>query len=117
MVIEDIPTDRQFNALWRYCGNYAQAAKATFVERVTRMVEIKAVEARRKNAAKVAGVRKVKPENPVSHDIREYATWPQQDSQPEGYRRRLLDSDDKEKLNNLPVDQRTAARSAKVIRR
>ena len=52
-----------------------------------------------------------------SHDIRRYATWPPQDGQPEGYRRRLLDSDDEDELALLPVDQRTAARSAKVIRR
>ena len=67
---------------------------------------------------KVAGAQE-KPEDPVSHDIRKYATWPQQDGQPEGYRRRLLDSDDEEgdKLALLPVDQRAAARSAKVIRR
>ena len=44
-------------------------------------------------------------------------TLAQQDSQSNGYRRRHLDSDDVEESNNLPVDQRSAARSAKVIRR
>ena len=115
LVIGDIPTDRQFNSLRRYCGHYAQAAKALFVERARRMGEIKAAEARTA-MTKAAGAR-AKPEDPVSHDIRKYATWPQQDGQPEGYRRRLLDSDDEDELALLPVDQRAVARSAKVIRR
>ena len=68
-------------------------------------------------AAKVVGARTAKPEDSVSHDIRKYATWPQQDGQPEGYRKRPLDSDDEDELALLPVDQRAAARSAKVIRR
>ena len=33
LVIGDIPTDRQSNGHRRYCNNYAQAAKAMFVER------------------------------------------------------------------------------------
>ena len=115
LVIGDIPTDRQFNSLRRHCGHYAQAAKAMFVERARRMGEIKAAETRAA-MTRVAGARG-KPEDPVSHDIRKYATWPQQDGQPEGYRRRLLDSDDEDELALLPVDQRAAARSAKVIRR
>ena len=57
------------------------------------MGEIKAAEACAVIATKVAGVRTGKPEDPVSHDIRKYATWPKQDGQP-GYRRRLLDSGD-----------------------
>ena len=52
------------------------------------MGEIKAAEARAA-MIKAAGA-SAKPEDPVSHDIRKYATWPQQDGQPEGYRRRLL---------------------------
>ena len=68
-------------------------------------------------ATKTAGARIAKPEDPVPHDIRKYATWPQQDDQPEGYRRRLLDSDDEDELATLPVNQRAVARSAKVIRR
>ena len=79
------------------------------------MGEIKAAEAR-VAMSKTSGTR-TKPEDPVSHDIRKYATWPQQDGQPEGYRRRLLDSDEEDELALLPVDQRAAARSAKVIRR
>ena len=88
-----------------------------FVERVSRMGEIKAAEARAVMATKVAGARTAKPEDSVSHDIRKYATWSQQNGQPEGYRRRLLDSVDEDYLANLSVDQRLAARSAKVIRR
>ena len=49
---------------------------------------IKAAVAHGKKASKVAGVCTVKPADPVCHDIREYVTWPQQDGQPEGYRRR-----------------------------
>ena len=81
------------------------------------MGEIKAAEARAVMATKVAGARTAKPEDPVFHDIRKYVTWPQQDGQPEGYRQRLLDSDEEDELANLPVDQRAAARSAKVIRK
>ena len=74
------------------------------------MGEIKAAVARGEKAT--GGARKAKP---ISHDIWE----PQQDGQPEGYRRRLLDSDDEElnTVGNLPVDQGAAARSAKVLRR
>ena len=115
LVIGDIPTDRQFNSLRRHCGHYAQAAKAIFVERARRMGEIKAAETRAV-MTKVAGAI-AKPEDPVSHDIRKYATWPQPDGQSEGYRRRLLDSDNEDELALLPVDQRAAARSAKVVRR
>ena len=107
LVIGDIPTDRQFNSLRRHCGHYAQAARpghyaqAMFVERASRMGEIKAAQACA--MTKVAGAR-AKPEDPVSHDIRKYATWPQQVGQSEGYRRRLLDSDDEDELALLPVD-------------
>ena len=117
LVIGYTPTDHQFNALRRYCGNYAQAAKAMFVQRASRMGETKAAEAPATMVTKVVGTRTAKPEDPVSHDIRKYATWPQQDGQPEGYRQRLLDSDEEDELANLPVDQRAAARSAKVIRK
>ena len=79
LVIGDIPTDRQFNLLRRYCGYYAQAAKAMFVERASRTGEIKAAEARAAINMKVAGARTAKPEDPISHDIRRYATWPQLD--------------------------------------
>ena len=88
-----------------------------FVDRASRMEEIKAAGARAAMATKVAGARTAKPEDPVSHDIRKYSTWPQQDGRPEGYRRRLLDSDDEDELAMLPVDQRAMARSTKVIRR
>lgn len=37
LVIGDMPTDIQFNVPRRYCGNYAQTAKAMFVERMTCM--------------------------------------------------------------------------------
>ena len=122
LVLGDFPTGRQFNAPRRYCGNYAQVAKALFMERMSRMGEIKAEEARGEKTTgggtKVAGARKAKPEEPINHDIRKL----QQDGQPEGYRRRLLDSDDEalRELNtvcNLPVDLRAAARSAEVVRR
>ena len=93
---------------------YAQAAKAIFVERASRMDEIKGAEARAAMATKVAGTRAAKHEEPASHDICKYATWSQQDGQPEGYRSRLLDSDDEDELAMLPVDQR-AASSAKVV--
>ena len=49
LVIVDIPTDRQFNAL-RFCGKYAQAAKAMFMEGAIRMGE--AAEARGEKACK-----------------------------------------------------------------
>ena len=35
LVIGDIPTNGQFDALRRYCGNYAQVAKAISMERIT----------------------------------------------------------------------------------
>ena len=75
LVIGNIPKDFQFNPLRRYCGNYAQAAKAMFEERATRIGEIRALG---EKTSKVAGVRTVKPADPVCHNIREYATWPQQ---------------------------------------
>ena len=93
-MVGDIPTDRQFNSLKRYFGNYAQAVKAMFVVWASHMGEIKATEARGEKASKVAWVGTVKPTEPVSHGIREYATWLQQDGQPESYRRHLLDSND-----------------------
>lgn len=55
LVIEDIPTDRQFYALRRYCGNYAQATKAAFVYRACCGGEVRAVEAHWEKACKVAG--------------------------------------------------------------
>ena len=116
LVIGDIPTDRPFNALRRHCSNYAQAAKAMFVERASRMGEIEAAEARAAMTTKVTGARTAKPEDPGSHEKRKYATWPQQDGQPKGYRRRL-DSDDEDELAMPSVDQRAAARSANTIRR
>ena len=91
--IGDIPTDRQFNSLRRYCGYYAQAAKAMFVERAIRVGEIKAAEVRAAINMKVAGAGTVKPEDPISHDIRRYATWPQQDGQPEALSRRPYPGD------------------------
>ena len=84
---------------------------------MSRTGEIKAAETRAAMATKVAGTRAAKHEDPVSHDICKYATWPQQDGQLEGYRRRLLDSNDEDGLAMLPVAQRAAARSAKVVRR
>lgn len=72
LVIGDIPMGRQFNAL-RYCGNYTQAAKVMFLERASRMGEIRTAEACREDsldASKIAGVRAVKPADPVCHDIR-----------------------------------------------
>ena len=65
LVIGDIPTDRQFNSLRRHCGHYAQAAKALFVERVRRMGEIKAAEAR-EAMSKVAGTRSLKTQSPTT---------------------------------------------------
>ena len=39
-----ITTGRQFNSFRRRCSNYAQAAKAMFVERANRLVEIRSEE-------------------------------------------------------------------------
>ena len=76
LVIGNIPTDFQFDPLRRYCGNYAQAAKAMFEERAIRIGKIRAAGALGEKTIKVAGVRTVKPTDPVCHNIREYATWP-----------------------------------------
>ena len=40
-----------------------------------------------------------------------------EDGLPEGYRKCVLNSNDAGEISNLPLDQRAAARSAKVIRR
>ena len=108
LVVGDISTDCQFNALRRYCENYAQAAKAMFMERTTCTGELKAAEARVNKAVKVAGARKVQPEDSVSHFVA--IRWPARGIQTTslGFGQRV---------DNLPVDQRAAARSAKVIRR
>ena len=71
LVIGDISTNQQFDALRRY---YAPASKGHIRGEGESYGEIGASETRGDKASKVAGVCAVKPADPVCHNIHEYAS-------------------------------------------